>query len=124
MIAAYQKAQRLRDVGDAHPKLSGFLPINRRAQFGLAHDQRCVRVNHAREMSQLIEQVLRILVELLEVGAEQHEGNVGVSAPAAADGRDRGHNRAQAVGLELRQDSLAHAPHNRELGNGPIRQID
>jgi len=29
-------------------------------------------------MSQLVEQALRILVELLEVWAEQHEGNVGV----------------------------------------------
>src|SRR5262249_57564597 len=61
LIAADQQPQALRDVGDVDAEVGSLLPVDRRAQLGLAHDQRGVSVHHARHLLELVEQPLRIL---------------------------------------------------------------
>ena len=81
--AAEENLQRARDVLDAHSQGGGAAAIDVETKLGLRHLEAAARVHEVGHRAKLVEQALRIGVELLEILSLNHELERG--AESAAD---------------------------------------
>ncbi len=107
LLARDQGVDGLRDVLDADAEVGGALPVDVEAQLGTARQVRPIDVDEDLTLVERLHRLARVLVELLQIGADQRVLNHG---PAAAhDLEAAGSLHGDSCGLPVRLDQPARA---------------
>ena len=97
LLSRHQHVHGLGHVSHANADVRGSITIDFDANLRFARQQRPIRIDDVRMLPHGLEDLPGVLVQLVELGPDEHVLNAGIPESASTDGRNRLHRGREVL---------------------------